>query len=232
MKRLLAMAVMALLTFPVSAQIDAENLNIIYVTGRVEKKISPDRIYVQIVIKDNDIKGLSVDKIQSRMIQTIKDLGIDADKNLKINDMDNALRRRKEVQTTKSYQLVVGDASQLAAVYGALADLGISDMSISKVENSKIDEYRRDIREEAIKQAKTNAEILARAIGQSIGPAVYIYDNGGNLSDVKVVAFSRAVANKTMSEELSADADGQSQIEFREITLSHSVSVKFRLNDK
>ena len=230
MKKLLLMALVALLAFPATAQIDPETQNVINITGKVEKKIAPDRIYVKIVIKDNDIKGLNVGQIQTRMIAALKKLGIDTDKNLKVDDMDNALRKRNQVQTTKSYQLTVASAAQLAQAYGSLADLGISNMSVTKVDNSQMEKYRTEARQEAIRQAKKNAEVLAEAIGQSIGPAVYIYDNGG-YSDMPVVMFGARASNKVMAEESVADDAGAGfSPEFRDITLTHSVTVRFKLN--
>ncbi len=229
MKKLLLMALLALLALPAAAQTDPESQNVINVTGNVEKKIAPDRIYIRIVIKDNDIKGLDVNQIQSKMIAALKKLGIGTDTDLKVNDMDNALRKRNQVQTTKSYQLMVTSATQMAQVYGALADLGISNMSVTKVDNSQMEKYRLEARREAIRQAKQNAEVLAEAIGQSIGPAVYIYDNGG-YSDMPVMFASRASNKMLAVESVAADDTEGPSLEFREITLSHSVNVRFKLN--
>lgn len=229
MKKLLLMALLALLALPAAAQTDPESQNVINVTGKVEKKIAPDRIYIRIVIKDNDIKGLDVNQIQSKMIAALKKLGIGNDTDLKVNDMDNALRKRNQVQTTKSYQLMVTSATQMAQVYGALADLGISNMSVTKVDNSQMEKYRLEARREAIRQAKQNAEVLAEAIGQSIGPAVYIYDNGG-YSDMPVMFASRASNKMLAVESVAADDTEGPSLEFREITLSHSVNVRFKLN--
>lgn len=230
MKKLLILALAALLALPAAAQIDPETQNVINVTGKVEKKITPDRIYVQIVVKDNDIKGLNVSQIQTRMIAALKKTGIDTDKNLKVDDMDNALRKRNQVQTTKSYQLTVVSAAQLAQTYSALSDLGISNMNVTGVDNSQMEKYRMEARQEAIRQAKKNAEVLAEAIGQSIGPAVYIYDNGG-YSDMPVMFAARA-SNKIMALEETMDDSAASgtSLEFRDITLSHSVNVRFQLN--
>ncbi len=229
MKKLLLMALLALLALPAAAQTDPESQNVINVTGKVEKKIAPDRIYIRIVIKDNDIKGFDVNQIQSKMIAALKKLGIGTDTDLKVDDMDNALRKRNQVQTTKSYQLMVTSATQMAQVYGALADLGISNMSVTKVDNSQMEKYRLEARREAIRQAKQNAEVLAEAIGQSIGPAVYIYDNGG-YSDMPVMFASRASNKMLAVESAAADDTEGSSLEFREITLSHSVNVRFKLN--
>ena len=229
MKKLLLMALLALLALPAAAQTDPESQNVINVTGKVEKKIAPDRIYIRIVIKDNDIKGLDVNQIHSKMIAALKKLGIGTDTDLKVNDMDNALRKRNQVQTTKSYQLMVTSATQMAQVYGALADLGISNMSVTKVDNSQMEKYRLEARREAIRQAKQNAEVLAEAIGQSIGPAVYIYDNGG-YSDMPVMFASRASNKMLAVESVAADDTEGPSLEFREITLSHSVNVRFKLN--
>lgn len=229
MKKLLLMALVALLALPAAAQTDPESQNVINVTGKVEKKIAPDRIYIRIVIKDNDIKGLDVNQIQSKMIAALKKLGIGTDTDLKVDDMDNALRKRNQVQTTKSYQLMVTSATQMAQVYGALADLGISNMSVTKVDNSQMEKYRLEARREAIRQAKQNAEVLAEAIGQSIGPAVYIYDNGG-YSDMPVMFASRASNKMLAVESVAADDTEGPSLEFREITISHSVNVRFKLN--
>ncbi len=234
MKNFLIMALAMLLALPAAAQNSSENIPVINVTGKVEMKIVPDRIYIKIVVKDNDIKGLNVNSIQARMIAALKRLGIDTEKDLKVNDMENALRRRNQAQTTKSYQLVVENAAQMASVYNALSELGISNIKVTKVDNSKMETYRAEARQQAIRQAKQNAEALAAAIGQSIGPAVHIYDHGGGVSDLStVVAYGRAANKSMVAEETAFDSvDDGANVEFREITISHSVNVRFLLNEQ
>ena len=54
---------------------------------------------------------------------------------------------------------------------------GIADVNIDKrTDVSNMDELRQQVRADAAKAARKNAEVLAEAVGETAGPAVYIQD--------------------------------------------------------
>jgi uncharacterized protein YggE len=222
-------AVLFAATAVVAQNSTAQYENAIQVSGKAEKKVTPDEIYVSITVKDGDVKNQTVAQIESTMKSRLRALDIDVEKNLKATDMDNSLKKKKQVATHRSYELKLGDVWTLGAVFDMLNSLGVADADVTRVSNSRMDEYRKEVRVEAIKNAKTNAEQIATAIGQSIGAAVYIYDNGNMYEDYNRPVLMR-VANKTMADGVYAEGSAEQSIDFKDITLTYQITAKFILN--
>jgi uncharacterized protein YggE len=197
--------------------------NAIQVSGKAEKRVTPDEIYVSITIKDGDVKNQTVAQIESTMKSRLKALDIDVEKNLKATDMGNTLKKRNQVDTRRFYELKVGDVGTLVAVFDMLNELGVANASVTRVSHSQIEEFRKEVRLAAIKNAKTNAEEIASAIGQSIGPAVYIGDNGNSREGSDLVIVGYGVTRKASDEQ---------SLDFKEITLSYQITAKFVLKSE
>ena len=60
----------------------------------------------------------------------------------------------------------VNSAQQLGEAFQALQTAGISDVNIEKTDVSNIEELRQEVRTNAAKAARKNAEVLAAALGQ------------------------------------------------------------------
>ncbi|MFA6713688.1 MAG: SIMPL domain-containing protein, partial [Bacteroidales bacterium] len=63
--------------------------NYIEVIGHAEKQITPDEIYLKILINEKDIKGQSLASIEKLMIEKFKEMGIDISKQLEIKDFSS-----------------------------------------------------------------------------------------------------------------------------------------------
>ena len=56
--------------------------------AQVDTLITPDRIFLNILVMEQDTKGkTSVEELESKMETTLKKLGIDTKKNLTLNDL-------------------------------------------------------------------------------------------------------------------------------------------------
>jgi uncharacterized protein YggE len=202
--------------------------NSIQVSGKAEKKVTPNEIYVDITIKDGDVKGQTVAQIESTMKSRLKALDIDVEKSLKATDMDNSLKKRKQVATHRSYELKLGDVWTLGEVFDMLSELGVADASVYRVSHSQMEDFRKEVRVEAIRNAKTNAEQIATAIGQSIGPAIYINDNG-NIYESTNQPMVRAIKIRGTAA-VYDEGSAEQSIDFQDITLSYQITAKFILN--
>jgi uncharacterized protein YggE len=201
----------------------------IRVSGRAEKSITPDEIYVSITIKDGDVKNQTVTQIESTMKSRLKKLDIDVEKNLKATDMSNTLKKRNQVNTHRSYELKVGDMGTFVAVFDILNELNVSDADIKRVSHSRMEEFRKEVRVAAIRNAKTNAEQIAEAIGQSVGPAKYIDDNG-NMHESSGLPITRLIRIRGTAANASDEDLAEPTIEFNDITLSYQLTARFDLN--
>ena len=227
MKRLILMAVAALVAFPALAQVQEAFPSYIQVYGRAEKEIVPDEFYLQIVINERDSKGkISVESQQRDMIAALKRLGVDVDKQLKVANLSSEFFKRKTSVATAKYQLQLGSSAEVARVWQALDELGISNVSILKVSHSEIDRYREEVRVAAIRNARANAATLAEAIGQKVGRCFYIYDSNSNILPA---VYDNAVLMRSAKAAGSAEAVEEDPLEFKTLRLEYGVQAKFVL---
>lgn len=208
--------------------------NSIQVTGKSERKVVPDEIYVRIVINETELKlKKTVEQMEQDMIGSLRKLGIDTEKNLKIDQMSSGYKdyfmKTGRARTTAKYELKVTGAAQLGLVYQALEADGISNMSVVRQAHSQINKIRSEMRAEAMRDAQQVAEELVGAIGQKLGPAVYILDNSmGSWETLPMMNTRGAVY-------MAKDASGgnyETPLEFNDMNLNYTVSVKFALNGK
>lgn len=226
MKRMMIVVAALLMASPLFAQqktfLDQPYIE---VTGRAEMEVAPDEIYVRITINEQDSKGKTTVLQQEKdMVRRLKDLGIDVDKKLVVQDMMNA-QLKKDVATSKSYMLEVNSATQLAHVFQALQTIGISDAAVERTDVSNMDELRQQVRGASAKAARQNAEILAAALGQKVGKAIFVQDNSYYSRP-----YSNVVLTRTMKvADAGVAATAAPTLEFQKITIDHSVVVRFML---
>ena len=108
-------------------------------SSQVDTLVTPDKIYLNIIIQEKDTKGrVSVEEQENQMAQRFKAMGIDLDKQLVIKDMGSNFKkyflRQKEVLKSKQYSLVVYSGKELGEVMVALEQLDIANTNIEKTE--------------------------------------------------------------------------------------------------
>ena len=215
MKKLMIAAAALLLSAPLFAQeknfIDQPYLE---VNGRAEMEVAPDEIYVRITINEQE----------KDMVRRLKDLGIDVEKKLVVQDMSSDLFKRKDVSTSKTYQLEVNSATQLAHVFQALQAVGISDASIERTDVSNMDELRQQVRAAAAKAAQQNAQVLASALGQKAGKALFVQDYSYSARP-----YANIMMAKSAVMDMATEATAAPTLEFEKIKIEHSVMVRFVL---
>lgn len=237
MKTTLNLIALVLFTTMVSAQIGTKNFidqPYIEVTGQSEKEITPNEIYLKIVLDEQDKKGkISIEKQENQMLAKLKSLNIDLDKNLTVLDFDGFYKRKflgsNEVTKKKSYQLIVNDGKTLGEVYRALDAIDVSNIDIVKVSHSDLDSLKRANKLEALKTAKNKASDYAAAIDQSIGNALFIqevnnYNNyrydSNTLNEVVVTAYGTKASK---AEEIV-------DLNIKPIILKSTILARFTLN--
>ncbi|MDR2912467.1 MAG: SIMPL domain-containing protein [Alistipes sp.] len=201
----------------------------VQVNGKAEKKIVPDEIYVGITLSSSDDRNQTVDQQEVRMKREFAALGIDIADALKVTSMANAPRKRNDVDTNRSYELKVGDTATLGRVFEALGEMNVRDASVVRATHSQIEELRREVRIEAVRNARQIATELAEAVDQRIGAAVWIVDNGFYESSPMPVYKTRALAMDAAGFVGTGIEAGEQGLDMREITLTYNVTAKFIL---
>ena len=206
----------------------------IEVTGSADSLITPNEIFIKIIISERDTKDrISIQELEGKMISTLKELGIDIEKDLTTNDMSSNFKyyllKSKDILKSKQYILKVIDATTASKVFVQLEEIGISNTSIDRIDHSELEVLKNTMRTKAVQNAKTRAVALTQPLNQIVGPAVHIIDienynnvnmSQGQLSEVVVVGYS--VARKNKEAELP-------KIEFKKILVATNVNVKFVL---
>ena len=136
---------------------------------------------ISFLIDEEDYKGkVSVQQKETQMINALKKLGIDTDKTLTIKDINSSLKdntlKKDQVFVSRHYMLEVPSAAMATQVFEALNNLEITRVGIAKtaVSNKLAEEIKSELLVEAAKKARTNAQLMAQALGRNVGEVIYI----------------------------------------------------------
>lgn len=201
-------------------------------SAKVDTLVTPNRIYLNIIISEKDTKDKkSVEELENVMAQKLKNIGIDTQKQLTLNDeasnFKKYLLKETDVIKTKSYNLVVYDAKTAGRVLIELENANISNVSLIKTEHSNAENIILELKSKAILKAKKEALIMAKAINQKIGNAIFISDQENMMYNANIGAIDQIMvqgyAPKLKNEFQPID------IEFKKIKFETAISVKFKL---
>jgi uncharacterized protein YggE len=223
MRTLVILAILALPGIAFS-QKNFLDQNYIEVTGKATIKIVPDMIYLRIQMSEKQKNKIDLEVKEREMIARLKDVGIDVTKELVIKDMASNFSGKvfsDEIVISKVYILLVHEARTANKVISEMEKLEISNIKVDQLEHTKLLDYKKDCSIQAIKAAKTKAENLTTAIGQSIGRAVYA-------EEVQVPVINE-MSNNAYYKGESSSGWLTTDLEFDEIKIDYSVMVRFEL---
>jgi uncharacterized protein YggE len=231
--RISLLAAAALLAAAVKAQSGEKNFidqPYIEVTGRAEKEVVPDEIYLKIVINENDNKAKQpLELLETNMISALSKLGVDVAKDLTVNDLSSSFRqywyKRSDIFAAKEYQLLVHTAAMAGKALQALEALSISNTAISKVDHSGIEKLRREVKINAMKDAKSKAEDLLRAIGQKTGRTLWVQE----VDRIPYRAATLPPARAMKVSGANGEAVQQPELEFEKIRLECTIMARFAI---
>lgn len=209
--------------------------NYIEVTGKAEMEIVPNEIYLKIIVDQKDLKGKQeLQEVEKSMIEKLSEIGIDISKQLAIRDMASNFQKYwlkgSEINSVKEYQLMVESAKIAGQVIRELGLLGLSNISIDKIEHSEIQKFRTEVKIMAVKAAKEKAILLTNAIDQNIGKAIYIQEMNNQVYNAlqgRVAGLSNIVVTGYGYSDKSKME--QPEIEFEKIKLEYSILARFEI---
>jgi len=171
--------------------------NYIEVTGKAEMEVTPDEIYLKIIISEKDNKGKqTLEELEKLMIDKLKVLNVDIEEKLTVHDISSNFKNywigKTDIFTTKEYQVLVDDAVTAGKIFRELESVNISNITVDRLSHSEIEKFRQEVKVEAVKAAKVKAESLAGAIDQTIGKALLIQEIDG----LRTLQGNMVVVNK------------------------------------
>ena len=197
-------------------------------------ELIPDRIEIKIILNEKEGKGKqTLSELEKEMYRVLTDIGIDIEEDLVIKDLasnfQNFLFLNRDIVISKEYLVTVGEAKKAVLVFLDLQDIGISNITISKLDHSEITEYKQKVKVEAIKAARQKAELLASAVDQEIGRALYILEfEQGHGQTVSSNVLIRGQGRQVDAYQPGMD-ESIPGIEFEPIKLRYSILVRFEL---
>lgn len=202
----------------------------IEVKGSADTLVTPDRIYLDIFISEEETKGnASVEELEQMMISELNQIGIDLEKQLFVADASSNFKSYffsgQKVVKSKNYQLLVYEASTLGKVLKKLQKIGIANVTLDRTEHSKLEDFKTLMKAKAVIKAKETAEAMTKTLGQDMGKAIYV-------SEVNSYAYS--LQNRTERPQMQSSAkinddESSHNLSFNQFEIKSEVLVRFIL---
>lgn len=172
---------------------DGQSLPIRYieVTGSSEMEVEPDIIILSISIEEylsEDLniqtqyrdykKKASIKEIEQTLFVDLKKIGIGKDQ-IKTREMGNLWRFPQygnDFLFSKTFDITLHDFNTVDNVIHAIHSKGVSNISIKELQNDHLEEYKKQVKTEALKAAKDKAIYLLKSIDKTIGPIISIIE--------------------------------------------------------
>ena len=230
MKKLFALAFVALLSFSaVAQQIDLRKK--ITVSGVAESEVTPDIIYVSISLKeyfkDNNNKNrIDITTLENQLLRAVQQAGLSKE-NLTVNNLSAyAIRDKKknpEFLASKQYRLKVADLNKYNDIIAAVDPKGIAYTNIESYDYSKIERLKMELKVKALQNAKQKAGYMVESLGDKLGSAL-------DIQEINNEVFPQAYrANTMMMKSTAADMESAPELDFKQIKLSYTVNVVFEI---
>jgi uncharacterized protein YggE len=198
--------------------------NFIEVTGIAEMEVEPDEILFNIGIKGDNKNQLADNEKQ--LFEILKNNGV-KNEDIKFKSMYQNIYSKTKV-FTKSLQFKVTKKTDMGNLFENLNQKWITSINIDEIRNTKIVDYRKTVKINALKAAKEKADYLLESMGKKTGNPLEIVEIEDYTSDTVLPINFRA---KTANIQLEA-ADANVDYSFENIDnikLKYSIKTKYEI---
>ena len=206
----------------------------IEVSGKADTLVTPNRIYIDVLILEKDTKGKeSVEDLEQKMLSKLTEIGVNVETDVVMKDMISVFKKyflkTTDIQKSKSYSILAYDAMQTTKVFIGLEEIGISNVTIEKTDHSDFEKLQLSVNSKAIKNAKATAESYLIPLNQKTEKAIYV----GNISTTNQLAGRVAGIQVrgigSLNEVNYKNKSYLAPIEFEKIKISCEVGVRFEI---
>lgn len=208
------------------------------VSGSAEMDIVPDEIFVQVDLKEYKKGGgkQDIEVIKNNFLSACKSIGI-ADSLITIASYEGnnynywrwKRKRDQELYASISYQVKFKDSNKMDELIEKLDDEATTNFRIVKTSHSRIQDFRKQLKIEAVKQAKQKGIYLTEAIDEKLGEAITIQEPDENSMYYYTL---NKMANTSLKEKKMIDGSSEDEnaaIDFKKIRLKYDVTIVFAL---
>jgi hypothetical protein len=151
----------------------------ITVTGSAEMSVAPDEIQLEFLLREynNPLGRVQLEKIEEKFIKTLKKHGV-KEKDILLKNGNFSWHYwwnyRRENYKYRSYYVQLSKGVDLMSLIQDLDMDGISSVNVAKSTHTRLQEFRKDVKIQAVKAAKEKADYLLESIGEAAGPVISI----------------------------------------------------------
>lgn len=214
----------------------------INVNGSAEMEVVPDEIYVRVYLREFEKKGqgrVLLESIKTNFLTAARSKGI-PDSAIAIASYDGYnsnpwLRRKKrdDLYSSIAYEVKLTNSRQMDDLVSVLDEDATQNFLITRVSHSRISEYRKQLKIQAVKAAKEKAGYLSEAIGEKLGEAITVNEPAENIAlqgNYNGNATLRGANYSIVYDKKEPGFDSDSgPVDFRRIKLRFDVNVVFSL---
>ena len=212
--------------FAAGSLVNAQEIkkNAIEVTGVAEMEVEPDEIIFNIGIKA-DTKNQLADN-EKLLFETLKNDGV-KNEDIKFKSMYQNLYS-KTTKFTKSFQCKVNAKTNVSKLFEDLNQKWVSNLNIAEIKNTKIADFRKTVKINALKAAKEKADYLLGSINKKTGDAIEIVEIEDYISDsILPVAYKSKMANVQL--EAADQSVDYSFDNIENIKLKYSIKTRYEI---
>lgn len=160
----------------------------IEVTGSAEMEVVPDEVYVAITLqeyRDKQKEKVSIDEISKNFLSICEKAGITKDR-IEVQNMsgfdqtDWWYRKRKKEQPdlmqSTTYIIKFSNPAEIDKLVNKLDDNATNNVYLQRVSNTKETEYRKQLKIQALQNAKEKARYLLDGVGEKVGGLLYVQE--------------------------------------------------------
>ncbi len=199
----------------------------IEVNGEAEMEVTPNEIYVRIVLKEylDGRKKVSINKLESQLVKAVdaedlskQDLTVESIYGYNWNWKK---QRSEEFLATKSFKLKVADLKKMNELLERLDERGINNVSIASYSHTDLQKLQQELKLQALKNAKQKAGYLLEGIDEELGPVIEVSELNPHQA--------QPIMYRAQAMEMAADSGYQSDLEFNTIKLKAEVRAVFSI---
>ena len=210
----------------VGSLINAQEIkkNSIEVTGVAEMEVEPDEIIFNVGIK-GDNKNQLADN-EKLLFETLKSNGV-KNEDIKFKSMYQNIYSKTKV-FTKSFQFKVSKKTEMGNLFESLNQKWVNTINIAEIKNTKIADFRKTVKINALKAAREKADYLLESIGKKVGTPLEITEIEDYTSDMIVpMGYRSKVANIQLE---AADSNVDYSFDnIENIKLKYSIKTKYEI---
>ncbi len=207
----------------------------IEVTGSAEMEVTPDQIYLDVTIQeyyDKQKKKVDINDVRKNFLDACNKAGI-AKENIFIQGMNGynqngwywqRKKREPDFIASSSFTIKFAETAQIEKLMSMLDDNGTQNMNISRVDHSKMEEFRKQVKINALKAAKDKATYLCESIGEKAGEALLI-------KEIENSYVQPMYMKEMMMSNVAMDAGGvtPSGLDFQKIKIRYEIMAQFAI---